>query len=251
MRLASPSVRISTVALAAALASIATYWALQVTAPRTAIAPAAASAESAGAADLTPAARLFGGAATAPTAPPPSNIQVVGVAAAGRRASVVLQIEGQPSRAYGIGDMLPGGGQVVAVRADAVVIDRGGTRIEVPAPTRPTIDLLSSGPRAAQWPGSSASGGAMPGMPAVPMPPGMPPPGMPPAMAPMPAPMPPPVVPPPNMLPGTGGFTPPSAPMPGAVPGMAGAPGMAGSGMSPGGSLRGAVPQGIPGQTPQ
>ena len=158
MRAASPSVRILTLALAAALSAVATWWTLQLVAPRAAIAPAASAGDGAAFVDLASASRLFGGTAPAAgqaAAGPPPGIQVLGIASSRRGASVVLLVEGQPARAAAVGDTLPGGLKVIAVRPDAVVLERDGNRFEAPAPARASTDILTAGSRAATLPGAS------------------------------------------------------------------------------------------------
>lgn len=160
MRAASPSVRILTLALATSLSAVVTWWTLQLTAPRPAVAPAASAGEGAAFVDLASAARLFGGTAPAAgqaAAGPPPGIQVLGIASSRRGASVVLLVEGQPARAAAVGDTLPGGLKVIAVRPDAVVLERDGSRFEAPAPARSSTDILTAGARAAAASGASAA----------------------------------------------------------------------------------------------
>ena len=251
MRAAPLPVRLATLALAAVLASTIAYWALQVLAPRPAIAPATAS-DLVGSADPSAAARLFGGAAPAmAAAAAPSNLRVAGVAASDRLAAVLLSIDGQPARVYGVGDALPDGAKVVSVGADRVVLERGGARIELAAPARPSVALLTSGPRAGQ-PASSGGPGvsgfappgqfpaqpSAPGFAQPPAPPGFPTsaPGYPPP-APGVAPLAPCALPAPGMPPGLA-----VAPVPGASPPAMGAPPGGQPPMQPGEGLRGAAP---------
>lgn len=233
-------VRIATVALAAALASIAAYWALQLLAPRPAIAPVA-SAETAGPIDPAPAARLFGGAAPArAAAPAPSNLQVLGVIASrGQRAAAILSVDGQPGRAFGVGSALPDQSRVAEVYADRVVLERDGARIDLPAPARGSTAVLTSGPR--RGAAGDASGSAAPGTPAFPQTaaPAPPPPlsdGQPTEIYNPPGSLPQIQAPPPS-IPGETPGGPVSAAPAGSVPGIAAAPGSLPVGFGPRGML--------------
>ncbi|MBN9425948.1 MAG: hypothetical protein J0H09_05525 [Burkholderiales bacterium] len=121
------------------------YWFLQLTTPPVAIAPAGSIVDYGNAPDLGPAAQLFGQHSGAAQAAAPSNIQVLGVAASAQRASAVLTVDGGPPRAYMIGDELSQGIRLVAVRPDAAVIEQNGARIELVAPQRPSLSILSGG----------------------------------------------------------------------------------------------------------
>ena len=168
----------------AALCAVIAYWALQILAPRAPIAPSGIASDQRALPQLQAASQLFGAtvAATA-VAPPPSNIQVVGIVAAGRLGSAILTVDGKPPKSYFVGAKVSPTQSVGAVRADAVVIDSAGQRVELPAPTRASLDVLTSGKgrTAASASGSPAAppGGpaAVPTPGAVPMPVPMPAPG--------------------------------------------------------------------------
>ncbi|MGD9945003.1 MAG: type II secretion system protein N [Burkholderiaceae bacterium] len=148
------------------------------TAPPVAIAPAGSIVDYGNAPDLGPAAQLFGQRnLNAQAQPASSNIQVLGVAASARRASAVLSVDGGPAKAFMVGDEVSDGVRLVAVRADAAVIEQGGKRIELVAPQRPSLAILSGGTQ----PGGSSAGtatnppvGTAPAVP-VPVPPPAPP----------------------------------------------------------------------------
>ncbi len=138
----------TTLAAFAVLGATLAWWGLELFSPGSPIAPSAAPADQRDAADLGAASRLFGNVPTGPaaTAPVNANIQVIGVAAAGARASAVLAIDSTRPKAYLVGETLAAGTRLLEVRADRVVVERNGARIELPAPARPSVAILSAGP---------------------------------------------------------------------------------------------------------
>ncbi|MBC6958924.1 MAG: hypothetical protein DWB43_05235 [Lautropia sp.] len=139
----------ASLAMFALLCATIAYWALQLLAPAVPIAPAGSLAGAGDAADPVSAGRLFGlpsgsGSAQAPVAP--SSIQVLGVAASELRGSAVLSVDGKPARAFMVGDAVSAAAKLVEVRPGAVVIERNGARVELPAPQRPSVATLWAGP---------------------------------------------------------------------------------------------------------
>jgi general secretion pathway protein C len=169
--------------LFALLCAIVAYWTMQMLAPRAPIAPAVSAVEQRALPELQLASQLFGVTQSAgPVVAPPSNIQVLGVVAAGPKGSAILTVDGGAPKAVAVGERVTPTQVVQAVRSDAVVIDAGGQRSELPAPARPSTDLLTSGVGRAR---STTGRGGAPGAPAASAPPG----GIVPvAPAPMPAP---------------------------------------------------------------
>ena len=202
MRLRFPLARLASLLLFAALCAICAAWGLQLFSPRSPIAPAGAIAQPAAASDLLQAGQLFG----APPAPSPSaaaapsNVQVVGVIAAGPRGVALLSVDGQPAKPFRVGEKVAEGLTVSAVMPDSVALIRNGQPLTAQAPPRPSLDVLTSGPKSGiDMPGSSGtlppglSGG--PGAPPPPPPmqsPGVLPPGVPIQPAAQPVPPPPP-----------------------------------------------------------
>lgn len=169
--------RLALLLLAGVLASVIAYWVVQIAAPRSPVAPAGAIGDARDGLDLQLAGQLFGlpGGAAPAAGRTNSNIQVVGVAAGPPTASAVLIVDGKPPKAFAIGDEVSAGMKLVEVRIDAAVFDRGGVRSEAPAPLRPSIAVLTSGP---QQPGAANSAapvptGGMPGAASSPPPGGM------------------------------------------------------------------------------
>ncbi len=139
----------ASLAMFALLCATIAYWALQLLAPAVPIAPVGSLAGAGDAADPVSAGRLFGlpsgsGSAQAPVAP--SSIQVLGVAASELRGSAVLSVDGKPARAFMVGDAVSAAAKLVEVRPGAVVIERNGARVELPAPQRPSVATLWAGP---------------------------------------------------------------------------------------------------------
>lgn len=168
MRLKSPAAtgrwapHLAATVLFAAVCGIATFWGLQLFAPRMAIAPAGSLVDWQKAPDLAAASRLFGMPASAVqsrrAAAAASNIKVIGVAASSQRGSAILSIDGKPPKAFMVGDKIDDHAMLVEVRPDVVIVEQAGGRVELPAPDRPDPALLSAGPSAA----SSASSVAAP-----------------------------------------------------------------------------------------
>jgi len=117
-------------------------------APRAPIAPAGAIVEQQALPDLQLAGQLFGsvpGAAPAVAAAAAANIQVVGILSAGSKGSAVLAVDGKPAKAFGVGDRVTPSQLVAEVLADGVVVDTNGIRSQLPAPTKASLAVLTSG----------------------------------------------------------------------------------------------------------
>lgn len=145
MRSSSAAIRLLSLLLFLLLVSIITYWAMQLLAPRGAIAPNDAIGEN-GRPPLPIAAQLFGArnTATADAAPPPINVRVLGVLQAGRRGVAVLGVNERPVAAYAVNQKIGDGSVLRAVEDDKVIIEHRGRKIEFPAPQRYSLDILSS-----------------------------------------------------------------------------------------------------------
>ncbi len=161
MRGSLTAARLLTLLLFLLLIAICSYWALQILAPRPAIAPSASIGDAAAAPNLEPATVLFG-SANAPAAAAASgsgNIQVSGVAEAGPEGVVILSIDGKPGAAFGVNSTVTEGTVVKSVGLDKVVLEQRGKLIELKTPTRASLDILSSGVGKARAPsdGSTAA----------------------------------------------------------------------------------------------
>jgi general secretion pathway protein C len=168
MLLRLPLARIATVLLFAALCAIVAAWAVRLLAPRSPIAPTGSVASERPATDRGSAVQLFGALVQpgAVSAAPPSNIKVAGVLAAGERGVALLAINGRPAKPFAVGEQLEDGSRVRRITGDSVELERDGRAQQLPAPARPSLDVLTAGPRAA------AAGGV--GAPPVPLSPVMP-----------------------------------------------------------------------------
>lgn len=150
---------IAAIATFGALGATCAYWALQLLAPPIAIAPAGSLVDTQTAPDLVVAQTLFGSTASESPAAisAPADVRVVGVAASPVRGSAVLVIDSGAARAFLVDDEVGDEMRLIEVRSDAVVLERRGVRIELPAPQRPSVALLSSGAQAADASPGAAS----------------------------------------------------------------------------------------------
>ncbi|MFZ9406746.1 MAG: type II secretion system protein N [Burkholderiaceae bacterium] len=191
MRLRIPFLPLISVLLFSALCAIVAYWALILLSGDPPVAPGAPVTTTSGLQNAERSASLFGpNAAQAPraAAAAPVNLRVVGVLAAtqpqGRAPAnsagvALVSIDGQPARPYAIGDTLPNGMQVKAIRKDAVEFSDQGRVLSAPAPREADTGVLVRGTVGPT--GASAAPTASPVSP--------PPPAS--APVPLPAPMPP------------------------------------------------------------
>lgn len=142
-----------------AFGATSAYWALQLLSPPVAIAPPGSLVDYRSAPDLASAQALFGeaSAAGAVAVAPGVEIRVLGVAASPARGSAVLVVDSGDAKAFLVGESVGTDLRLVEVRSDAAVLERNGVRIELPAPQRPSVALLSSGPDAAKSAGSASS----------------------------------------------------------------------------------------------
>ncbi|MCD6681889.1 MAG: general secretion pathway protein GspB [Burkholderiaceae bacterium] len=156
---------IAAIAAFGALGATCAYWTLQLLAPPVAIAPAGSLVDTQTVPDLRSAQALFGSnASESPSAiPPPVDVRVVGVAASPVRGSAVLVVDSAAAKAFLVGDEIGDEMRLIEVRSDMAVLERRGVRIELPAPQRPSVALLSSGPQAAD--ASAGTAALEPGMP--------------------------------------------------------------------------------------
>lgn len=151
---------VSSLLLFAALCAIVAFWSLQLAAPAPAVAPAdTLRADGRSNADPRALAALFGVPTAVTSAPVAAtgNIQVVGITAGDSRASAILAIDGGPARFFAVGATVTDGVKLVAVKRDAVVIERGGARSELPAPLKADLSVLTSGVGKARQSGAAGA----------------------------------------------------------------------------------------------
>ncbi|MFN7569926.1 MAG: type II secretion system protein N [Betaproteobacteria bacterium] len=130
----------------AAVCAIAAYWAIRIATPPPSAAPPPLAAAPARDGDPLLAARMFGLVQTAAAATQASNVQVVGVYAAGARSAAVLVVDGKPARTYLLGAQIAPGSRLAEVRADGVTIESNGVRQQAQVPRRPEANNPATPP---------------------------------------------------------------------------------------------------------
>ncbi len=150
---------------AAMLCGVIAYWAMILSAPRIAIAPADSLIDRGAPSDLGPAQRLFGQiagiAASAPNSAA-SNITVIGIVASTRNGSAILAIDGKPSRFVGVGEEVEPGLKLTSVSAREVVLERNGVELRLAAPAGPDLEVLTRGADPAGADATAPAGTAAP-----------------------------------------------------------------------------------------
>ncbi len=133
---------------AAVLCGVIAYWAMIMSAPRIAIAPADSLIDRGAPSDLGPAQRLFGqiaGAAPSMGDAVPSNITVIGIVASTRNGSAILLIDGNATRPVGVGEEIEPGLKLTSVSAKEVILERNGVELRLPAPPGADLEVLTRG----------------------------------------------------------------------------------------------------------
>lgn len=131
---------------AAVLCGVIAYWAMILSAPRIAIAPAGSLIDRGAPSDLGPAQRLFGQiAGAAATAAAPSNITVIGIVVSSRNGSAILVVDGKPARPVGVGEEVEPGLKLTSVSATEVILERDGVKLRLPAPAGADPEVLTRG----------------------------------------------------------------------------------------------------------
>jgi general secretion pathway protein C len=128
------------------LVAIVAYWAMQLLAPRPAIAPSGSLGDAATTRNLNAAVAAFGATGPAqPVAAVPTNIQIIGVAESGKNGVAIIAVDGRPALPYAVGAQVDDATRLVSALDGVVVLEQNGRRIEAKAPERPSIAVLSSG----------------------------------------------------------------------------------------------------------
>ena len=110
MRGSLTAVRLLTLLLFLLLIAVCAYWALQILAPRPAIAPSASIGDAAAAPNLEPATTLFGAAGSASMAATDSgNIQVNGIAPGYYATALTAETRADPVANQRVMDHVPAG----------------------------------------------------------------------------------------------------------------------------------------------
>lgn len=123
----------------AIVCAIATYWVLKIVTPPPSAPPPPVAAVVPREADPVLAARMFGLIQTAPVVA--SNVQLLGLFAAGPDSSAVLSVDGKPARVVLLGQSTAEGAKLVEVRPDGVTLETNGVRQELKLPLRTPIAM--------------------------------------------------------------------------------------------------------------
>lgn len=132
-------------AMLALVCAIAAYWAIRIMTPAPASAPPPQSSAFPREAEPVLAARIFGLIQAAPVALA-TNVQALGVFAAGKDSAAVLAIDGKPARVYLLNQEIISGIKLVEVRKDAVTIEQSGVRRDVALPEPEPVNLGNPAP---------------------------------------------------------------------------------------------------------
>lgn len=114
--------------------AIAAYWGVRIFTPAPTAAPPPLPPPPLRDPDPVAAARMFGKVERVQAVA--SNIQAVGAFSAGKDSSAVLSVDGRPARVFLLGQEVSPGMKLVAVTAEAVVLEAGGGRQEIRLPAR-------------------------------------------------------------------------------------------------------------------
>jgi len=106
------------------------FWGALLLAPRPSAAPPALTLGEAPGQDLSPVANWFGSGTAR------LRVSVVGLIAAGDRGAALLSINGEPAKAYRVGQTLAQGVTLAGVSANGVSLDQDGIieQVSIPAP---------------------------------------------------------------------------------------------------------------------
>lgn len=142
-------VALSHLLLLALVTAVGAYWGVRILTPQPMPAPPPMAVAPPRDPDPIAAARMFGLVQVSVAAV--SNIQVLGVFAAGVDSSAILVVDGKPARAFVIGQEVTPSTTLAEVGPDKVTLQGAGGRQELRAPARPLTPALStSGPTTPQ-----------------------------------------------------------------------------------------------------
>ncbi|HKO67397.1 MAG TPA: hypothetical protein VJU53_06300 [Burkholderiaceae bacterium] len=122
-----------------AVMAIAGYWGIRIFTPSPIAAPPPLPPPPLRDPDPMAAARMFGKVDVAQSVA--SNIQAVGVFAAGKDSSAVLVVDGKPARAFVVGQNVAPGMKLVSVTSEIAVLETASGRQEVRMPAQPVAQL--------------------------------------------------------------------------------------------------------------
>ncbi len=122
-----------------AVMAIAGYWGIRIFTPSPLAAPPPLPPPPLRDPDPMAAARMFGKVDVVQSVA--SNIQAVGVFAAGKDSSAVLVVDGKPARVFVVGQEVAPGMKLVSVTSEIAVLETAGGRQEVRMPAQPVAQL--------------------------------------------------------------------------------------------------------------
>lgn len=128
----------------AIVVAIAGYWALRIFTPAPTAAPPPLPPPPLRDPDPMAAARMFGKVQVAQAVA--SNVQALGVFAAGKDSSAVLVVDGRPARVFILGQEVAPGMKLIEVTPEIAVLDASGMRQEVRIPARPAVSFGGAPP---------------------------------------------------------------------------------------------------------
>jgi len=124
----------------AGVMAIAAYWGIRIFTPAPIAAPPPLPPPPLRDPDPMAAARMFGKVDVVQSVA--SNVQALGVFAAGKDSSAVLVVDGKPARVFLVGQEVAPGMKLVSVTSEIAVLESsGGGRQEVRLPARPIAQL--------------------------------------------------------------------------------------------------------------
>lgn len=123
----------------AGVMAIAGYWGIRIFTPAPIAAPPPLPPPPLRDPDPMAAARMFGKVDVVQSVA--TNVQALGVFAAGKDSSAILVVDGKPARVFLVGQEVAPGMKLVSVTSEIAVLESSGGRQEVRMPARPIAQL--------------------------------------------------------------------------------------------------------------
>ncbi len=122
-----------------AVMAIAGYWGIRIFTPSPMAAPPPLPPPPLRDPDPVAAARMFGKVDVVQSVA--SNVQALGIFAAGKDSSAVLVVDGKPARVFLVGQEVAPGMKLVSVTSEIAILETNGGRQEVRMPAQPVAQL--------------------------------------------------------------------------------------------------------------
>ncbi|HUN94446.1 MAG TPA: type II secretion system protein N [Burkholderiaceae bacterium] len=130
----------------AVVSAVGAYWIVRIVTPAPSVAPAPMAPPPPRDPDPVLAARMFG-KVQAPTEAAPTNLQLVGVFAAGRSSSAAIGVDGKPARVFLIGQEVTNDLKLASVQGDGVELtNSAGVTQTLRVPQRASAQFATSVP---------------------------------------------------------------------------------------------------------